>query len=239
MNDAEVFPQICRWHAVADASGLHGAVAARILAAAERAVRVRGRFVVVLAGGNTPRGAYELLRAARADWSAWHVYFGDERCTPRDDALRNSRMAASAWLDHVSIPKSQVHAMPAELGPDEAATRYAGVLGPVGPFDFVLLGLGEDGHTASLFAGHDLGLGPGAPSVLPVFDAPKPPPERVTMSAQRLSHTAEAVFMIGGAGKRDAVQRWRAGAPIPARAIMPSAGVDVFVEASILGPSPP
>ena len=83
--------------------------------------------------------------AAQADWSAWHVYFGDERCTAHDDPLRNSRMAESAWLEHVPIPRRQVHEIPAELGPNEAAKRYASVLEPVGEFDLVLFGLGEDG----------------------------------------------------------------------------------------------
>jgi 6-phosphogluconolactonase len=230
--------QICRWHAVANVAALHDAVAARVLAAAARSIAARGRFLVVLAGGETPRGAYELLCAAPEQWALWHVYFGDERCTPVDDALRNSRMAASALLEHVAIPEAQVHVIPAELGPDEAARRYAGVLEPIGEFDLVLLGLGEDGHTGSLFAGHDLGCGPGAPGVLAVFDAPKPPPDRVTLSAPRFSRTAEAVFMVAGAAKRDAVQRWRAGAAIPARAIAPKSGVDVFLEAALLEPLP-
>nr|MDQ2736788.1 6-phosphogluconolactonase [Pseudomonadota bacterium] len=112
--------QSVRWHAMADVAALHSAVAARVLAAADRAIRARGRFSVVLAGGDTPRGAYELLRRAPAEWPAWQVYFGDERCTPRDDALRNSRMAESAWLGQVPLAQSQIHEMPAELGPREA-----------------------------------------------------------------------------------------------------------------------
>jgi 6-phosphogluconolactonase len=227
-------PQICRWHAMPDVAALNAAVAARVLAAAGHAIRARGRFLVVLAGGNTPRAIYELLRAARADWPAWHIYYGDERCTPRDDALRNSRMAESAWLSHVPIPASQVHEMPAELGPRAAAARYASELAPVGEFDLVLLGLGEDGHTGSLFPGDDPGRSPDAPSVLPVFDAPKPPPERVSLSARRFSQAGEVIFMVDGVAKRDAVQRWRAGESIPAAAIVPPAGVDVFVEASLL-----
>jgi 6-phosphogluconolactonase len=222
-------PQICRWHAVADVAALNAAAAARILAAAGGAIRASGRFRVVLAGGNTPRGVYELLRGAAADWPAWHVYYGDERCTPRDDALRNSRMAEVAWLSHVPIPASQVHEIPAELGPAEAAQRYAMRLEPVGEFDLVLLGLGEDGHTGSLFPGHDWGRGGDAPSVLPVFDAPKPPPERVSLSARRFSRAAEVLFMVAGAEKRDALARWQAGDSIAARAIVPKAGVDVLI----------
>jgi 6-phosphogluconolactonase len=217
-----------------DGAALSAAVAERVLEAAERAIRARGRFLVVLAGGSTPRATYELLRAAGADWAAWHIYYGDERCTPRDDVLRNSRMAESAWLGHVPIPAPQVHEMPAELGPREAAARYASRLEGLGNFDLVLLGLGEDGHTGSLFPGHELGSGPGAPSVLPVFGAPKPPPERVSLSARRFSCADEVIFMVDGAGKRAAVSRWRAGESIPARAVTPESGVDVFVEASLI-----
>jgi 6-phosphogluconolactonase len=225
--------QTCRWHVVADASTLHRAVTARCLAAERRALAGRGRFVVVLAGGETPRGAYELLRHAAANWSAWHVYFGDERCTPADSSERNSRMAGAAWLDHVAIPRDNIHEIEAELGPIEAARRYAKLLDAAGTFDLVLLGLGEDGHTGSLFPGHDLGAGASAPSALPVFDAPKPPAERVTLSARRFSDTAEAVFLVFGAGKRAAIARWRAGEAIPARFIVPRAGVDVFLGAEL------
>jgi 6-phosphogluconolactonase len=227
-------PQICRWHAVADAPALHRAVAARCLAAERRALAARRRFVVVLAGGTTPRGAYELLREAAATWPAWYVYFGDERCLPRDDPERNSRMAREAWLNHVAIPSEQVHEIPAEHGPTEAARHYECVLDHVGRFDFVLLGLGEDGHTGSLFPGHDMGQAQEARSVLAVLDAPKPPPERVTMSARRFSETAEAVFMVAGTEKQAAVARWRAGEPIPACFIVPKTGVDVFAEAKLL-----
>ena len=226
--------QRCRWHAMADVGAICAEVAARTLAAAKVAQRERGRFVVVLAGGNTPRGVYESLRVADADWSRWHVYFGDERCAPRTDPERNSRMADSTWLDHVPIPAGQRHAMPAELGPVEAARRYATTLEPVGEFDLVLLGLGEDGHTGSLFPGHELGQSEEAPSTLAVLDAPKPPPARVTLSAHRFSWTRQALFLVAGEGKRDAVRRWRAGEDLPARAITPGVGVDVFVEATLL-----
>jgi len=219
---------------MADARAMSAEVAARTLAAADEALRQRGRFVVVLAGGSTPRGVYETLRVADTDWSRWHVYFGDERCAARDDPERNSRMAGSAWLDHVPIPAHLRHAMPAELGPVEAARLYAATLEPVGEFDLVLLGLGEDGHTGSLFPGRELGRCERAPSTIAVLDAPKPPPERVTMSAHRFSWTRQAVFLVAGEGKREAIRRWRAGAELPARAITPSAGVDVFVEATLL-----
>ncbi|MDP2809620.1 MAG: 6-phosphogluconolactonase [Rhodocyclaceae bacterium] len=222
--------QICRWHLQVDAQALARAVAAEILRAAGEAVAGRGAFHLVLAGGNTPRRVYELLRHAQAGGSGWHVWFGDERCLPPDDPERNSRMAAEAWLDHVAIPPQQIHVIPAELGATAAATAYAGMLAGVGDFDLVLLGLGEDGHTASLFPGHTWGAEPGAPDVLPVFDAPKPPPDRVSLSVSRLSAARQVIFLVSGAGKRPVVAAWHSGAALPAAAIAAGAGVDVHLD---------
>ena len=226
--------QLCRWHALSDLEALHRAAAVSILAAADRALRTRGQFHLVLAGGNTPVGTYRRLRAAETDWSAWHVYFGDERCLPSEDPARNSRMALDAWLDHVPIPAPHRHLIPAERGPKEGARRYAATLRSVGEFDLVLLGLGEDGHTASLFPGHEWGEAHGSASTLAVYDAPKPPPHRVSMSAARLSCARQVIFLVSGNAKRPAVAQWRTGKSIPARAIVPAAGVDVFVEAALL-----
>ncbi len=190
----------------------------------------------MLAGGNTPRGIYRALRGARTDWPAWHVYFGDERCLPPDDPARNSRMAAEAWLDAVPAPAPQVHAIPAELGALQAARMYIETLRTVGEFDLVLLGLGEDGHTASLFPGHEWGTRRGAPDALAVLDAPKPPPQRVSLSAARLGHAEKVIFLVAGESKRGAVSDWRAGKDIPARSIVAPAGVDVLVDSALLAP---
>ncbi len=227
-------PGSVRWIGVADAEALQQVACRRILDAATRAIERRGQFLIVLAGGDAPRNVYRMLRAD-TDWSRWQVYFGDERCLPADDAERNSAMAADAWLSHVPIPRDQVHAIPAELGASAAALAYAETLRGVGDFDLVLLGLGEDGHTASLFPGRDWGIAADAPDVLAVFDAPKPPPQRVSLSATRLSRTRGVLFLVAGEAKRSAVAQWRAGgAGIPARAIHPEAGVDVLVESMLL-----
>lgn len=223
-----------RWLAVADVAEFERAACSRIIDAAARAIKQRGEFVVVLAGGNTPRGVYRLVREQNEEWSHWNVYFGDERCLPADDAERNSKMAATEWLNHAPIPKDQVHPIPAELGATAAALAYADTLRDVGEFDLVLLGLGDDGHTASLFPNHEWGTAPDAPAVLAVFNAPKPPPERVSLSAARLSRAREVLFLIAGDAKREAVKRWRAGENIPARAIRPRAGVDVLLESKLL-----
>ena len=234
MNHAD--PKRYRWHAVSDEHALQQQALTMILARAARAIRERGQFHVVLAGGNTPRNIYRQLSTAPTDWSAWHVYFGDERCLPPNDPARNSHMAAEAWLNHVAVPASQVHRIPGELGASRGAQRYAEMLEAIGDFDLVLLGLGEDGHTASLFPDHEWGTVPGSPDTLAVFDAPKPPPERISLSAARLSRAREALFLVSGESKHWAVSEWLAGKDIPAASIKPVGGVDVLVESALLTP---
>lgn len=232
-------PDGVRWHGVADAAALRQAAYRHILDAATQAIERRGRFLIALAGGNTPHGLYRMLRSADTDWSRWQIYFSDERCLPVNDAERNSQLAADAWLNHVPISQGQVHAIPAELGASAAALAYAETLRGIGDFDLVLLGLGEDGHTASLFPGraqNDWGVAANAPDALAVFDAPKPPPQRVSLSAARLSRTREVLFMIEGEAKRRAVMLWRAGEQLPAAAIRPASGVDVLFESTLLEP---
>lgn len=226
--------QFCRWHAFDTGNELEQAVMRTILDTAQAAINQRGAFHIVLTGGRTPRRLYEMLRAADTDWAAWHVYFGDERCLPPQHAERNSRMANLAWLDHVPIPRSQIHPMHAELGAEAAARTYGQTLQMVGLFDVVLLGLGEDGHTASLFPGHYLGDTADAPSVVAVHDAPKPPPERISLTAQRLSAARHVMFVVSGEAKRQALHAWRAGVAIPAAAITPPSGVDVYLETALL-----
>ena len=222
--------QSCRWHILADPDALEQAATTRILQAGEQAIARAGAFHLVLAGGSTPRRIYRALSRKAADWSRWHVWFGDERCLSPADPERNSRMAADAWLDQVPIPPGQIHPIPAELGAGAATNAYAQILAGLGDFDLVLLGLGEDGHTASLFPGQDWGAGTDAPDVLTVFDAPKPPPERVSLSARRLAAAREVIFLVSGTGKQAAVAGWQAGAAIPAAAIAPAAGVDVLLD---------
>jgi 6-phosphogluconolactonase len=206
-----------------------------IARAAEQAILDSGAFHLVLAGGNTPRALYERLRTLKkTDWKAWHIYFGDERCLPCVDPERNSTMARDAWLDHVPVPQKQVYAIPAEMGAKAAAAAYSATLQQVGEFDLVLLGLGEDGHTASLFPGNDWGQEVDSPVALPIFDAPKAPAERVSLSARRLSQAKQVLFLVTGENKHEAVMNWRAGANIPARAIIPLQGVDVLAESVLI-----
>jgi len=221
--------QTCRWHEFDSLTRFERAAERFILERAERAIAARGMFRIVLAGGNTPRRVYRLLRSADADWRAWHIYFGDERCLPAEDPGRNSRMAGAEWLDHVPVPSRQIHPIPAEHGPESAAADYAKVISGIDEFDLVLLGLGEDGHTASLFPGGAWDQSSALPAAIPVQDSPKPPRLRVSLSPERLSRARFAMFMVTGKSKQAAVEKWRKGVAIPAARVCPPSGADIFI----------
>jgi 6-phosphogluconolactonase len=221
-----------RWANFESIESLRHAVCDAIVRSANEAIAKRGQFFVVLAGGSTPRAVYRLLRDIKMDWSKWHVYHGDERCLPRDHEERNSLMVEQVLLSHVGIPASQIHDIPAELGNIEGAKSYTKTLAGVPTFDMVLLGLGEDGHTASLFPDH--GIDNSADAV-PVFNSPKPPAERITISQNRLNNTREVIFIVSGAGKQEAVDNWRNGVAIPATLIAPACGVNVYCHGVHLG----
>ncbi len=223
--DIPMNKQISRWHSFDSQQAINQATVDKILSLADQAIRATGAFRIVLAGGSTPKSVYAMLKDVQADWAHWHIYHNDDRCLPVDHAERNSLMARQTWLNHVPIPPEQIHDIPAELGNIEGAKAYAKTIAGVPSFDLVLLGLGEDAHTASLFPGHAVD---NSADVVPVFDAPKPPAERITMSQQRLSNTRNVIFLVTGAGKQQAVNDWRAGKPVPAALINPPAGVDVY-----------
>jgi len=222
--------RICRWQVFDSAAAMEQAAAAAIAESAEASIRRTGKFSIVLTGGKTIRPIYEELRGLHTHWEAWQIFLGDERCLPDGHPERNSSMASQAWLDHVPIPTANVHLPPSELGPEQCAEHYRQTLHGAGAFDLVLLGLGQDGHVASLFPDRSWGDEPSAPSVLVVRDAPKPPPDRVSLSARRLSEARRAIFVVAGRDKQQAVQAWREGRPLPASSITPTDGVDVFLD---------
>lgn len=218
---------IPRWTIFNSERALCEAALNLILQTAAQAIAQRGRFDIVLAGGTTPLSIYQELRKANADWARWYVWYGDERCLPPDDAERNSKMAYDAWLKHVPIPLRQIHVIPAELGAIKAAANYNMQLAMLGDFDLVLLGMGEDGHTASLFPGNAWDNGDAA---IAVNGAPKPPSDRVSLSASRLSHARHVLFLVTGPGKQDAVNAWRRGTILPVAAISSKGPLDVFLD---------
>jgi 6-phosphogluconolactonase len=166
-----------------------------------------GARTLVLAGGTTPKRCYELLVQAEVKWGRVTVLFGDERCVPPDHPESNYRMAREALLDRVA--PGSVHRIAGELGPDEAAELYSRVVAQLAPLDVVLLGAGEDGHTASLFPGHPEVHAQGW--AVGVRNAPKPPPDRVSLTLPALQGARRVIILATGAGKAGAVARAKRG----------------------------
>lgn len=225
--------QQLRWHHFQRVDELCATLVAVITTLANESISSRGAFHIALAGGRTPKIIYERLRSIETDWTRWFIYFGDERCLPRGDAERNDTLARSSWLAQVPIPLAQIFAIPAELGATQGAADYSKQLSALNEFDLVLLGLGEDGHTASLFPGHvpDDSIA----AAIAVHGAPKPPAQRISLSASRLSAARAVWFVVTGADKQAALLRWRAGEEIPAAHIVPAAGVDIFTDVDLAG----
>jgi 6-phosphogluconolactonase len=161
---------------------------------------------LVLTGGTTPKRCYALLAAMELSWARATVLFGDERCLPPLDPETNFQIASEALL-RTACPAT-VYRIPGELGPDEAAAAYEPIVAAA-PLDLVLLGIGTDGHTASLFPGNDALRATGY--VAGVRNAAKPPPERVTLTLRALREAKRVVILAAGADKKDAVRRAFAG----------------------------
>ena len=221
-----------RWHVLPDQHALVAAVSERILGSAGHAIHERGVFRMVLAGGTTPAAVYARLTAADTDWSGWQIFYGDERCLPADHPERNSNMASEHWLQRVALPAANIHVIPAENGAEAAAQAYIPLVEQATPFDLVLLGMGEDGHTASLFPGN-AALGDTRP-VVPVHHAPKPPPERVSLGLATLQAAGERIVLVAGRDKHAALQRVRAGERLPIALAGPLLW---FIDAEAGGPS--
>ncbi len=220
--------------------------AERFVALARNAIRAYGRFHVALSGGTTPRSLYALLAtehyAARIDWSRVHVFWGDERCVRPDDATSNYRMAREALIDLVPLPDANVHRIHGEDDPAAAAAAYEYELRnifrtPVGPpmpgagFDLVLLGIGTNGHTASLF--------PGLTAVsererwVTAAYVTQVSMWRITCTPVLFNTAAEVLFLVGGPDKAAMVHRVLEGplepALLSAQVVAPGYGAVVWL----------
>lgn len=205
----------------------------KILDLADEAISKRGAFHLVAAGGTTPLAIYKRLAKQEAlgastsiEWGKWHIYLGDERCLPADDPERNSVSLHHSWLNNTGIPESQIHMIPAELGPHKAAEMYEKMVEGI-RFDCVLLGMGEDGHTASLFPGHSHEHEKNR-LVQTELHSPKPPAERVTLSSKCLSHSRHLFKLVTGSSKQDAVAKWLQGQALPI-ALVQAQQTEVFI----------
>ena len=210
---------------------------------AESAIAQRGVFNAVLAGGNTPRQLYQRLVQPPyldgLDWLNIHVFFGDERCVPPDHSESNYAMASQTLLSHVPIPLTNIHRIPGELSPTQAADAYTFELqtafgGLLPEFDLVLLGLGEDGHTASLFPGTQA-LSETERWVIAVDHTTPPPPmlPRITLTLPVINAAHNVLFLVSGEAKAQVLAHVLddpAGEfKLPAQRIQPSVGSLLFL----------
>lgn len=230
-----VFPDLdAASHALADA----------VARAAHDTLRQRDRFTLALSGGSTPRTLFDLFRSLDIDWHRTHIFWADERCVPPDDPASNYRMAARRFLTRIDIPELNIHRVHGEVRPYEAAAAaYAGelesVLGRGTPqLDVVLLGMGPDGHTASLF--------PGSPALdarepVVAVEAPEgiDPAHRITLTLHVLNASRRVFFLVAGAEKRDALRRAfeaaDAAEPVPAGRVRARDELCWFVDRAALG----
>jgi 6-phosphogluconolactonase len=202
---------------------------------ARQAVGDHGKFSVALSGGHTPCHTYELLASeafySRIPWAQVHVFWGDERCVPADDPRSNSHMARQAFLSRVPIPPDQIHPISCAQKPAEAVTQYEAVLrgffGDQSPrFDLILLGLGENGHTAPLFPNTSV-LEEEEQWVAEVYVAEQKM-HRVTLTASLINQAAAVAFLVAGAGKSQVLQQVLEGPSdpkrLPAQMIRPKNG---------------
>jgi 6-phosphogluconolactonase len=177
----------------------------------EASIKKKGVCHVILPGGNTPAQCLTYLANKKLPWNQVQWYLGDERCYPSGHADRNDVMLQNnLWS---KIPNTIIHRIPAELGAEEAAKVYREVISAVESFDIAFLGMGEDGHTASLFpdneALHD------SRSVIPVKNSPKMPSERVSLSMETLRKAVCRMVLTGGFGKADVITRIKKGELLP------------------------
>ncbi len=215
------------WTVLKDSKAVADIACDRIQRAADKAIKQRGVFRLVMAGGSTPEQTYRLLSENTNDWAHWEIYLGDERCLPENHTERNSVMIKQALTDKVPIPDKQVFPISAELGAEKAAQEYEQVLESRLPFDLVLLGMGEDGHTASLFPGQRF---PQGALVVPVYDAPKAPSNRVSLSEYSINQSRQLLVLISGVKKNKAVKQWRNGDDLPVSRFSGHENLEVLID---------
>ena len=195
-----------------DITVVEGAEEAARLVAQRLAEQAGAGGSIVLTGGSTPRRAYELAAELAPDWSRAELWWGDERCVPPDDENSNYGMAKRALLDRLEREPAAVHRMHGELGRDAGAEEYERELAGVGAFDLVLLGLGPDGHIASLFPNFPT-LDVTDRSAIGSEAGHEPFVDRISLTLPRLCATRELLFLVAGEDKADAVARALAGEP--------------------------
>jgi len=183
----------------------------------ELAISLRDVCYVLLPGGVTPVVCLRKLSEKNIPWEKVHWYLGDERCVAKSHASRNDLMLEINFWSR--IPNANKYSIPAELGAEQGAAAYSEMIAPIKHFDIAFLGLGEDGHTASLFP-DNAALNDTHPAV-PVFNSPKPPGERVSVSVDTLKNARCRVILTAGAAKAEVLSKIRSGENLPVNTIGP------------------
>lgn len=200
-----------KWNIYKDFDAASKAAADFIASNINDSLEQKGICHVILSGGNTPARCLSYLATKSIAWDKVHWYLADERCHPEGHAERNDLMLQENLWSLIST--ANIHVIPAELGAEQAASHYRDVIRPIENFDIAFLGVGEDGHTASLFpdnaALHD------TRSVVPVYDSPKPPVERVSLSIDILRKTPCRLVLAAGQGKAPIISRVRSAESLP------------------------
>ncbi len=176
-------------------------------------VKKKGLCHVVLPGGSTPARCLELLAEQLLPWENIHWYPGDERCYQVGHAERNDTMINAKLFSQQQDVVKNFHPIPAELDPEQGAQAYSALLDATAGMDIVVLGMGEDGHTASLFPGN-VALDDRR-SAVPVYDAPKPPLKRISLSLNTLRNAGESIVIATGGSKREALKKLKEGIALP------------------------
>jgi 6-phosphogluconolactonase len=235
----------------ADVESLSEVAAQEFVRCAREATAERGRFAVALSGGSTPKRLYQLLAGEpfrnQLDWGRVGIFWGDERCVPPDDPQSNYRMAREAMLEKLPIPADHIHRMEAERPDLDAAARdYQNVLARVLPgeppaLDLVLLGMGPDGHTASLFP-HTDALHETTRWVVPNH-VPQLHTNRLTLTRPILNRAREVLFLVAGADKAERLAEVLAGPAdptrLPSQSIQPDGQLVWFIDQAAAGRLPP
>jgi len=216
-----------------DAVELSRAAADLFVTLAVQSIRERGRFLVALSGGSTPMALYRLLAREPIDWTRIHVFWGDERLVPPEDAENSYGQAREALLKHIPIPTENIHRVASELDPVAAARDYASILREFAAppldwprFDLVLLGLGEDGHTASLFPGSPVDATEPVIAVTAQYQGR--PARRVTLTPLVFNAARQVIFLVTGANKavtlKGVFSDYNSSEQVPAKRIQPADG---------------
>ena len=216
-----------------DADELSRAAAELFVTLAVQAIRERGRFLVALSGGSTPMALYRLLAREPIDWTRIHVFWGDERLVLPEDAENSYGQAREALLKHIPIPTENIHRVASELDPVAAARDYASILREFAAppldwprFDLVLLGLGEDGHTASLFPGSPVDATEPVIAVTAQYQGR--PARRVTLTPPVFNAARQVIFLVTGANKavtlKGVFSDYNSSEQVPAKRIQPADG---------------